>query len=131
MEPVHGAMHRGRGRILQSGASPRAAGWRLLILAGLAALPFSIVSARGLVADDLYCLQEISDPQFSPDGQWIAYTVATPDREADADHDPGRADTDQQQAAAQRRVTREAERDQDDADHGRRDADVRHEVREA
>ena len=77
MEPVHGAMHRGRGRILQPGASSRTAGWRLLILAGLTALPFSIASARGLVADDLYRLQEISDPQFSPDGQWIAYTVAT------------------------------------------------------
>ena len=85
MEPVHGAMHRGRGRILQPGASSRTAGWRLLILAGLTALPFSIASARGLVADDLYRLQEISDPQFSPDGQWIAYTVATPDREADTD----------------------------------------------
>lgn len=30
-------------------------------------------------------MQELSDPQFSPDGEWIAYTVATPDREADAD----------------------------------------------
>ncbi len=41
--------------------------------------------ARPLAADDLYRLQEVADPQFSPDGQWIAYTVTTPDRAADGD----------------------------------------------
>ena len=85
MEPLHGAMRRGRGRILQPRTSPRAARCRLLILAGFIALPISLAAGRELVADDLYRLQEITDPQFSPDGQWIAYTVATPDREADAD----------------------------------------------
>lgn len=85
MEPLHGAMHRGRGRILQPRTPPRAARCRLLILAGFIALPISLAAGRELVADDLYRLQEITDPQFSPDGQWIAYTVATPDREADAD----------------------------------------------
>ncbi|MGE0580836.1 MAG: prolyl oligopeptidase family serine peptidase [Steroidobacteraceae bacterium] len=44
-----------------------------------------MASARPLVADDLYRLQEVADPQFSPDGQWIAYTVTSPDRAADGD----------------------------------------------
>jgi dipeptidyl aminopeptidase/acylaminoacyl peptidase len=85
MEPVHGTLHSGRRRLLQSGAQARAASRRLLILAALAALPVTLASARPLVADDLYRLQEIADPQFSPDGQWIAYTVTSPDRAADAD----------------------------------------------
>jgi dipeptidyl aminopeptidase/acylaminoacyl peptidase len=38
---------------------------------------------RLLTADDIYRGQEISDPQVSPEGRWIAYTVAWMDREAD------------------------------------------------
>ncbi len=38
---------------------------------------------RPLRLDDLYRLEEVSDPQCSPDGKWIAYSVATIDREAD------------------------------------------------
>jgi dipeptidyl aminopeptidase/acylaminoacyl peptidase len=41
---------------------------------------------RPLQLDDLYRLQEISDPRCSPDGKWIAYSVATIDREADKRH---------------------------------------------
>lgn len=85
MEPVHGTLHGGRGRLLQSAAPPRAACRGLLTLAALAALYAAAASARPLVADDLYRLQEVADPQFSPDGEWIAYTVSTPDRAADAD----------------------------------------------
>ena len=33
--------------------------------------------------DDIYRLQQVRDPQVSPDGQWIAYTVTTMDRAAD------------------------------------------------
>ena len=33
--------------------------------------------------DDLFRLQDIGDPQVSPDGTWIAYTVATIDTTAD------------------------------------------------
>ncbi|MCX6566146.1 MAG: S9 family peptidase [Candidatus Aminicenantes bacterium] len=38
---------------------------------------------RLLAADDVYRLQEITDPQVSPEGRWIAYTVTGMDREAD------------------------------------------------
>ncbi|MDD5765983.1 MAG: DPP IV N-terminal domain-containing protein, partial [Candidatus Marinimicrobia bacterium] len=34
---------------------------------------------RAMSPEDLYQIKAISDPQVSPDGKWIAYTVATPD----------------------------------------------------
>ena len=38
---------------------------------------------RTLTPDDFYLIQDLSDPQVSPDGQWVAYVVTTNDREAD------------------------------------------------
>jgi dipeptidyl aminopeptidase/acylaminoacyl peptidase len=38
---------------------------------------------RSLTADDIYRLQRVADPQVSPDGKWVAYTVAAPDKDAD------------------------------------------------
>src|ERR1700730_4707478 len=38
---------------------------------------------RTLAPDDLFRVQEVSDPQLSPDGAWVAYVVGTNDREAD------------------------------------------------
>jgi dipeptidyl aminopeptidase/acylaminoacyl peptidase len=38
---------------------------------------------RTLAPDDLYRVQEVSDPQVSPDGRWVAYVVTTNDREPD------------------------------------------------
>ena len=38
---------------------------------------------RLLTADDLYRVQQVRDPQVSPEGKWIAYTVTSVDREAD------------------------------------------------
>jgi dipeptidyl aminopeptidase/acylaminoacyl peptidase len=38
---------------------------------------------RTLTADDFYRVQDVSDPQVSPDGRWVAYVVTTNDREAD------------------------------------------------
>ena len=32
--------------------------------------------------DDLIKLHRIAEPQVSPDGKWVAYTVSTPDMEA-------------------------------------------------
>lgn len=40
-------------------------------------------SKRSLSIDDIYRMQEIGNPQTSPDGEWIAYTVTSIDREAD------------------------------------------------
>jgi dipeptidyl aminopeptidase/acylaminoacyl peptidase len=39
-------------------------------------------SKRAMTFDDLISMQRVSDPHVSPDGKWIAFTVATPDREA-------------------------------------------------
>jgi len=33
--------------------------------------------------DDVYRLREVSDPQLSPDGAWVAYTVSLPDTSED------------------------------------------------
>ncbi len=38
---------------------------------------------RQLTAEDLYRVQDLSDPQVSPDGGWVAYVVTTSDRNAD------------------------------------------------
>lgn len=34
---------------------------------------------RKLELDDVYRLREVGDPQLSPDGAWVAYTVSQPD----------------------------------------------------
>ncbi len=38
---------------------------------------------RTLTPDDFYNVQDVSDPQVSPDGLWVAYVVTTNDREDD------------------------------------------------
>jgi dipeptidyl aminopeptidase/acylaminoacyl peptidase len=38
---------------------------------------------RPLTPDDFYRIQDVSDPQVSPDGAWVAYVVTANDREAD------------------------------------------------
>jgi dipeptidyl aminopeptidase/acylaminoacyl peptidase len=38
---------------------------------------------RTLTAEDFYAVQDVTDPQVSPDGRWVAYVVTTNDREAD------------------------------------------------
>ena len=37
---------------------------------------------RPITFKDLISMQRVSDPQISPDGQWIAYSVSTPDLDA-------------------------------------------------
>src|SRR5882724_11903932 len=37
---------------------------------------------RGVTAEDYFAFEFLSDPQISPDGQWVAYTVATIDQKA-------------------------------------------------
>jgi dipeptidyl aminopeptidase/acylaminoacyl peptidase len=41
---------------------------------------------RPLRAEDLYHLEDVRDPERSPDGQWVAYTVGTPDSARDKGH---------------------------------------------
>ena len=40
-------------------------------------------SQRTLTLDDLHTLREIDEPQISPEGKWVAYTVSTVDVNAD------------------------------------------------
>ncbi len=37
---------------------------------------------RAITFRDLISMHRLSDPQISPDGQWVSYTVATPDFDA-------------------------------------------------
>ena len=39
---------------------------------------------RAITVNDLLAMHRISDPQISPDGKWVAYSIATPD--IDANH---------------------------------------------
>jgi dipeptidyl aminopeptidase/acylaminoacyl peptidase len=56
----------------------------LLSLCAVHALAADATAARRtLTADDFYRIQDLSDPQVSPDGGWVAYVVTTNDREAD------------------------------------------------
>ncbi|HUE88270.1 MAG TPA: S9 family peptidase [Vicinamibacterales bacterium] len=50
----------------------------LLTPAGLAQ------QARPLTPDDIFAFKNVSDPQISPDGAWVAYTVSHLDQERDA-----------------------------------------------
>src|SRR6266850_1834165 len=45
-------------------------------------------AARPLALDDLFEIRDVGDPQISPDGAWVAYTVRRRDRKEDtADRD--------------------------------------------
>ena len=59
---------------------------QVLTLAALAAVFGVATSAqsekRPMTFDDLVAMHRVSDPQMSPDERYIAYTVATPDRES-------------------------------------------------
>ena len=58
---------------------------RLLLALLAAAAPVSAQSTakRPLRADDIYRLRAVNDPQISPDGAWVAYTVTTADSAKD------------------------------------------------
>ena len=50
-----------------------------LLASALCANAASAVERRTLTADDINALHELDDPQVSPDGEWVAYTVRTAD----------------------------------------------------
>ena len=58
-----------------------------ILALGLAVL-FSATGAaqekRPLTVDDIFAFRNVSDPQISPDGQWVAYTVSQMDQKKDA-----------------------------------------------
>ncbi len=61
-----------------------ALGLLLSLWAAAPSLSADASAARRMLApDDLYRAQDVSDPQVSPDGQWVAYVLGTNDRAAD------------------------------------------------
>src|SRR5262245_24059248 len=50
----------------------------------LLAAPLAAENPRTLKVDDIFALKNVGDPHFSPDGQWVAYTVRSLDPKEDA-----------------------------------------------
>ena len=55
----------------------------LLLFGVTSALPAQDAGKRVLTVDDLFRIKDVDDPQLSPDGQWVAYTVSTIDAKED------------------------------------------------
>ena len=53
-----------------------------LLLGGGLGIAGQQAAKHAIAFDDLIKLHRIAEPQVSPDGKWVAYTVATPDMEA-------------------------------------------------
>jgi dipeptidyl aminopeptidase/acylaminoacyl peptidase len=56
--------------------------WASAILACVPALRAQTPSKHAMTFDDLIAMQRISEPQISPDGRLVAYTVGTPEMES-------------------------------------------------
>ena len=59
---------------------------KLVAIAMLCSGTLSAQSQRLVTLDDLTALRDVSDPQLSPDGAWVAYTVSQEDTIGDADN---------------------------------------------
>jgi hypothetical protein len=44
---------------------------------------FAVAQKRAITFEDYIALKAVSDPQLSPDGKWVAYTVSTPSLQDD------------------------------------------------
>lgn len=64
--------------------SSRVLALSLLVFGVTSPLPAQNAGKRALTVDDLFRLREVDDPQLSPDGQWVAYTVRTLDPKSDS-----------------------------------------------
>src|SRR5204862_930693 len=54
------------------------------ILLGLSLAVFAQNSTkRSIAIDDIYRMDKVGNPQVSPDGKWVAYTLTTIDKAAD------------------------------------------------
>src|SRR5438876_8198749 len=59
----------------------------LLLLSIIYFFSLSAQTKRPLVPADVYRLQKLTDPQVSPDGKWVAYTLSTVDSAKDKRND--------------------------------------------
>ena len=50
---------------------------RLAVAFLLISLPAAAQDKRPIAVDDIFNIREVRDPQRSPDGNWVAYTVTT------------------------------------------------------
>lgn len=55
----------------------------IMTLATLPLLTFAQDNDRSITIDDLLALKSVGNPEISPDGEWVAYTVRTRDMEED------------------------------------------------
>jgi len=55
----------------------------LLVLSFLPVLAFAQDGERSITVDDILAMKSVGDPQVSPDGEWVAYTVRQRDMEED------------------------------------------------
>ena len=54
----------------------------ILSLCALASQPLAAQGKRAMAFDDLVSMARVSDPQISPDGKWVAYTLGMVDKAA-------------------------------------------------
>src|SRR5579872_422218 len=53
--------------------------WAVSAALILSAAPIRAQQKRAITFEDLISVERISEPMVSPDGRWVAYTVAKPD----------------------------------------------------
>ena len=58
-------------------------GSRIAVLLATAAALCAQPARRPLKIEDMHRFHDVRDPQISPDGKWVAYTVSTVDTAAD------------------------------------------------
>src|SRR5580765_5756350 len=58
------------------------AGWAVVVTLALGAALSAQGAKRAITFDDMIKLHRVSAPQISADGKWTAFTVSTPDMEA-------------------------------------------------
>src|SRR5580765_4553223 len=58
-------------------------GLAILLLGTLGGAALAAPAKRVLTANDMFRMEAVSEPQISPDGEWIVYLVGTADRDAD------------------------------------------------
>jgi dipeptidyl aminopeptidase/acylaminoacyl peptidase len=56
---------------------------RFFLAALLLTLPAAAQETRSIRVDDIFNIRELRDPQRSPDGKWVAYTVTTAVKDTD------------------------------------------------